>query len=679
MRRATAGLVVLVLVALGAGLGGGLILTTKASQVQTRLDPLAVANDNSLEDLTSAQSGLRGYVLTGRPELRQDYHAGVAAFARDSASQAQLAGFDPRLANLSARAHQAGLRWIDYTAGQAAGPAGPGASIPQSTEGTQLFAAYRAAYTAVGQAVAAEISRDVGQARLVEGLCLGGMTLASLIAVASGVIVFVRVDRSLTRPVDRIREVLARLARGDRSARAEVRGPTELRELASSVNTLADENERLNRATEERIRLRQLSLRLSRQVHRDLDPGAVMAEAVAGIGTGLEAQRVVIRLTTARSGWAGPRMAEWAETGLSELGATRVDELRIPDELFELIRRVAISQDQTAIPDVRDDATLQAPATQQYLAANSIASLLVQVVLVEGETLGALLIATARPRAWSHDEETLVASVADELGRALAHARLYAAQENLVSQLQELDKARNVFFSTVSHELRTPLTSVIGYLELLEDDGTESFTEQQREMLATIERNTERLRALIEDLLTLSRVEAGTFHSADVPVSLGDTAREVRVALLPVARNGQVDLVGEEAEEVWVRGDPEQLERVLLNLAGNAVKFTEPGGEVRVAARKENGEALLIVADTGIGIPVAEQATVFDQFSRGSNARQATIPGTGLGLSIVRAIVEHHQGSISLESEQGRGTTVTVRLPLLDASASQQAQPGRRR
>lgn len=678
LRTAIIRLVVLVLIASATGVTTGIVVSARAGQTQARLEPLALADERALADLTTAQSGLRGYLLAGRPDLLASYWSGRSAFARDSGDERRLAAGDPELSGLVARSDRAAQRWLAYTAPLAA----PGASSTpsHSIRGTQLFDAFRAADAALGRTVNAEIAQGAAEADLVTWLSVAAMLAVSLLAIVGGIIVLVRIDRLVSQPLDRTREVLGRLARGERAVRAELAGAVEMRALAESVNALASENDRFARTSQERARLRRILSGLSREIRRDLDAQSVMTQAVEGLGVALDAQRALIRLTAGREGWLGPRMAQWAEPGLAELGIESREGLRVPDEMFRLVQRVASAQDQYAIPDVHQEPDLAGTETQRFLEDNAICSLLSQAVVVDGETLGVLMIAGTLPRRWTADEETMVASVADDLGRALSHARLYADQERLVAQLQELDEAKSVFFSTVSHELRTPLTSVIGYLELLEDDGADSFTPRQREMLATIGRNTERLRVLIEDLLTLSRVEAGTFRSAEAPVTLGPLVENVCASLLPAARQGGVDLRSEvDPGEVRVRGDADQLERAILNLAGNAVKFTEQGGQVRLTLGKDGSDAVLEVADTGIGIPAAEQEAVFERFGRASNARQGAVPGTGLGLAIVHAIVEQHHGTISLVSEEGRGTTVTVRLPLLGGAGDArpaEPQPG---
>jgi PAS domain S-box-containing protein len=242
----------------------------------------------------------------------------------------------------------------------------------------------------------------------------------------------------------------------------------------------------------------------------------------------------------------------------------------------------------------------------------------------------------------------------------------YELEREGAQRLRELDQTRTDFVSTVSHELRTPLTSIGGYLEIILDGDTGPVSERQRSMIAIAQRNCQRLLLLVEDLLTLSRIEAATFNLVEHPVPmnplLDGVARTVEPLAAAKAQRFTVDVA---ADCGTVLGDAPQLERVVLNLLSNAVKFTPPEGTITLRAARDADELVIAVADTGIGIPEAEQGRLFERFFRSTTARDQAIQGTGLGLSIVRNIVEQHGGSIAAESGEGAGTTMTIHLPLL--------------
>lgn len=237
-----------------------------------------------------------------------------------------------------------------------------------------------------------------------------------------------------------------------------------------------------------------------------------------------------------------------------------------------------------------------------------------------------------------------------------------------VRRLKELDRAKDDFVATVSHELRTPITSILGYVEILLDTGSTELDPAHVEMLRVIQRNSDRLRALAEDLLTLSSFESGEFTLNVAEVDLHAVVEHVQEALRPLIADRRLETTFDvPRREVIVPGDSAHLERLLFNLLSNALKFTEDGGSVRCSLRLSGDEAVLEVSDTGIGIPLEEQEQLFTRFFRSSTAQALAIPGTGMGLAIVASIVHRHGGTVGLASTEGQGTTVSVRLPILSS------------
>ena len=239
-------------------------------------------------------------------------------------------------------------------------------------------------------------------------------------------------------------------------------------------------------------------------------------------------------------------------------------------------------------------------------------------------------------------------------------------EREAVDRLNELDRTKTDFVSTVSHELRTPITSVLGYTQMLQRGTGGGLTAQQARLLGRVESNGLRLQALIEDLLTLSRIEVGTFTLRVDPVDLRDVVTRTSEATETIRQDRDLEWVIEPGDvPVVVAGDGDQLDRALTNLVTNAVKFTEDGGRVRVSLGTVGERAVLTVEDTGIGITPVEQARLFERFFRSAEAQRRAIPGTGLGLSIVRSIVHEHGGTVAVSSGVGHGTRFEVRLPLL--------------
>ena len=244
-----------------------------------------------------------------------------------------------------------------------------------------------------------------------------------------------------------------------------------------------------------------------------------------------------------------------------------------------------------------------------------------------------------------------------------------ATEREAVERLREVDQVKDAFVSSVSHELRTPITSILGYTEMLEEGAYGELGPEALDAVRRLGANSTRLLSLIDDLLTLSRVQDEGLAIADRLVDLRKVVAAGTTVVAPTLERRELELTVDLPDEpIPFLGDRDMLERVVINLIGNAVKFTPEGGRIGVALEAEEAEAVISVSDTGIGIPREEQERLFSRFFRSSLAQQQAIPGSGLGLSIAHSIVEQHGGSMTVDSEPGRGTTFHVRLPLLTAA-----------
>ena len=270
------------------------------------------------------------------------------------------------------------------------------------------------------------------------------------------------------------------------------------------------------------------------------------------------------------------------------------------------------------------------------------------------------------PAAGERSEEVVVVfrDITERHRTEQALATALVTEQAAVERLRAVERTKSDFVSTVSHELRTPITSIIGYLELLADGAVGELDAAQLGLLGRVDRNSHRLLTLVEDLLTLSQVESSRLTIEAVPTDLCDvvSAAVESVGWMREDRSLEVN-VTVPAAPVRQEADPVQLERMLVNLLTNAVKFTPDGGRVTVSLTVDDDTSTLVVADDGIGIPEAEQDRLFTRFFRSSTATEQAVQGTGLGLPIVQAIVTLHGGSIDVDSHPERGTTVTVRLP----------------
>jgi signal transduction histidine kinase len=235
-----------------------------------------------------------------------------------------------------------------------------------------------------------------------------------------------------------------------------------------------------------------------------------------------------------------------------------------------------------------------------------------------------------------------------------------ATLRTTVDELEAANSLKDEFLALVSHELRTPLTSIRGYSELLND---EKLADEQHGYVEVIERNAARLLSLVERLLLMAKIQSGALPLELGEVVLGELIARSGEAAEPFAASKGVRLDIRSEPGIATTGDPVRLGQVIDNLVSNGIKYTPTGGVVSVTLSLNGEVATILVADTGIGIPAAEEEQVFGRFFRTSTARDSGIQGSGLGLAITRGIVEAHGGTIGFESVEGGGTTFRVTLP----------------
>jgi signal transduction histidine kinase len=295
-----------------------------------------------------------------------------------------------------------------------------------------------------------------------------------------------------------------------------------------------------------------------------------------------------------------------------------------------------------------------------------LAKVLALSIAREGELLGALHIYSRDP-----DRDF------DEIDRDLAH--ILAAQASvaiinarLVTQLRDTDEAREQFLSIVSHELRTPLTPLkalaqlqLGRLKRSQERGTPMDLEALARNLESIERQVDRMNGLVNDLLSVSRAGKGTLDMDRSPFDLAAELRDVVGRYVAATREeGRHSFTVDSPETLTFDGDQTRIDQLLMNLIGNAVKYSPRGGQVAVRLARQDDTAEIAISDQGIGIPMADLTRLGGAFTRGIG-KAATFAGMGIGLHVAKLVAEAHGGSLQLESAgEDRGTTVRVRLPL---------------
>jgi two-component system phosphate regulon sensor histidine kinase PhoR len=231
-----------------------------------------------------------------------------------------------------------------------------------------------------------------------------------------------------------------------------------------------------------------------------------------------------------------------------------------------------------------------------------------------------------------------------------------------ITRMERLERVRQEFLSNVSHELRTPLTAIIAFIETLEEGGIND-PENSRRFLSVIRKNATRMHNLIDDILELSAIEAGTVSVQLEPVRLHLLVNDILTALASRASARSVKLNNEVSAETFVLADARRLEQMLTNLVDNAIKFNREGGSVTIGHARSARDRIS-VADTGDGIPPEHIKRIFERFYRIDRARSREMGGTGLGLAIVKHLARAHGGEVGVESASGAGSTFTIELPL---------------
>ena len=591
--------------------------------------------------------------------------------------------------------------------------------------GVQVLASYRSIDIDRHQRWGLVVKQDVAEleAPLMREIMVT-LVISTLGLAAMFFLVFV-VARNLTAPLLTVTRTADALARGELSARSGVQRDDEIGRVATALDGLAARNEATLQALDQRGAELETAIAEAKQRERVQAAGLALSTALTAAGTlDALARHALDRLLETSHFLAG---ALYLRSGDHEHFDLRtsvgIDSAKLPQriEKGEGLEGLAVERRTLQrLEDVPEDTHFVLP----LLAGTALPRVLLALPLIHEETVfGVLSLASLKPLSTEQREilaltETpLALSLANALGHQktaeLAHAvqtaneelavineELKATNEELSSQARELAKRtaqveeqkreveqanrlKSEFLANMSHELRTPLNSVLALTQLLGDrygngkDGDKDRS-KEREYVSVIDRNARHLLELINDVLDLSRIEAGHLDLTFGPFDAQDVAQQAVDTLRQLAEGKGLKLSLSCEGATALHSDRERLLQILLNLLGNAVKFTNKG-EIELLLRREAESLLLIVKDTGIGIPSDFLPHLFQPFRQADGSTTRRHEGTGLGLTIVAQLVEALGGTIEVETEVGRGSTFTVRLPVTKRPEDGPSQPPAKR
>jgi signal transduction histidine kinase/CheY-like chemotaxis protein len=480
--------------------------------------------------------------------------------------------------------------------------------------------------------------------------------------------------RSVSRPITRLTEAVRTIAAGDLDQKVPVERDDEVGELSGAFNTMTTELARSYASVEETVRTRTGELRLLQQV----------AAAANEAASREEATRIALDLVCAHTGWPVGHALFLPGEGADSLVSSGIWHADDPEGMrpFQeksasfsfpsgtgLPGRVLASGRSAWVTDIALDPNFPRAAAA---AETGLRAGMAFPVLVGREVAGVLEFFSREVEEPNSAVLALMGDVGTQIGRVIERARADEALHASKEAAEVANQAKSVFLASMSHELRTPLNAIIGYSEMLEEDAADSGQDHLLPDLAKIRSAGRHLLGVINDILDLSKIEAGKtelyLETFDVATLVDDVAATVRPL---VEDRGNRFEVTAESGVGEMHADLTKVRQTLINLLGNAAKFTE-AGSVALSARREDASFVFEVTDTGIGIRPEAIDRLFEPFTQAESSTTRRYEGTGLGLAISRRFCLMMGGDIGVESEPGRGSTFTVRLP---ARVSEAAVP----
>jgi len=495
-----------------------------------------------------------------------------------------------------------------------------------------------------------------------------GATL--MVALVTAVIAAI-VTRQITQPIVRLTESALDIAEGDMEQQVLVESRDEIGILAYVFNHMAAELKTLYDDLEAKVVQRTALLQIANyQVQRraiQLATTVKVSQAVTSILEPDQLLREVVRLvhdSFFAYSYVGiylledeGKLAVLKEGigGKSEIVTVKATPVRV--ENGSAVSRAALVGEPCIV-------RWEPERAREMFSSSYIRAEAALPLRMGGQIIGVLDILSTEEDDFGADDVSVLLNVANQIAIALENARAYAVERQAAERLRELDQSKRRFLANMSHELRTPLTNILGFSRLMLKEVNGALTEQSRNDLEIIYNNGQHLLGLVNDLLDVSQIEAGLMELEFRAVDLADLIRSVMATASALVRDKDIQLYQEIAPDlpiVW--GDKTRIRQILLLLLSNAAKFTNQGS-ITVRAWRDDGEILVSISDTGVGILPEDRERIFEQFEQGTLENGRHPNGAGLGLVLSKEFIEMHGGRIWVESEVGKGSTFTLTLPL---------------
>ena len=527
----------------------------------------------------------------------------------------------------------------------------------------RVLTAY-APITPLGWIMFVELPVEEAYAPLYLTLERSGLILLAglLLALVAGLVL----ARRMVVPIQALRLGAARIGSGDLGQRIAIRTGDELEGLANQFNDMAGKLQESYADLEKKVEER------TEQLAQSVGELRALGETSQAVNSTIDLETVLNTIVSKATQLAG------TEAGAIYVFDQSSNEFRLratygmSDELLAAMEKqhatishavglLTAKAEPQQVPDLRD--TPPEPINEIIMRAGYRARLLVPLIAPDG-IVGALVVRRRAPGEFPKNTVDLLQTFAAQSVLAIQNARLFSEIGEKSRQLQVASQHKSQFLANMSHELRTPLNAILGYTELILDSIYGEVPDKARGTLERVQANGKHLLGLINDVLDLSKIEAGQLTLSLADYSIKDVVHNVYGAVESLATSKNLALKVEVPKDLpQARGDERRLTQVLLNLVGNAIKFTDTGA-VEIRTSVADGSFTVAVHDTGPGIAEQDQAKIFEEFQQADSSITKQKGGTGLGLAIAKRIIEMHGGQLRVESKLGEGSTFSFTVPV---------------